>query len=71
MSLILMLIACGENESKVANNEQECVCGTACSDEHTTEANPLTVDDDGDGLSEEDGDCDDNDSTIYPHAPMA
>jgi hypothetical protein len=32
---------------------------------------PETVDDDGDGFSEEDGDCDDEDILIYPGAPEA
>jgi formylglycine-generating enzyme required for sulfatase activity len=31
-------------------------------------ADPLTRDDDGDGLSEEEGDCDDSDSTVSPEA---
>ena len=34
----------------------------------TEPPDPLDVDDDGDGLSENDGDCDDADSTIHPGA---
>jgi len=38
-------------------------------DDDSTPADPLDVDDDGDGMTENEGDCDDTDATIYDGAP--
>ena len=35
-------------------------------DDDTTPPDPETVDDDGDGFSEAEGDCDDTRATVYP-----
>jgi len=40
----------------------------ACGDEPKEEVDPLTVDDDGDGFSEEQGDCDDTNADLSPNA---
>jgi hypothetical protein len=40
----------------------------ACGEEPKEEVDPLTVDDDGDGFSEEQGDCDDTNADLSPNA---
>ena len=40
----------------------------ACGEEEKEEVDPLTVDDDGDGFSEEQADCDDTNADLSPGA---
>lgn len=66
---------CDDNNSLI-NPGAEDICGDAvdqdCSGADAECENPLpdpdTVDDDGDGFTESQGDCDDNDPTIHPGA---
>jgi hypothetical protein len=40
----------------------------ACGEKEEEEVDPLTVDDDGDGYTEEQGDCDDTNADLSPGA---
>ena len=58
----LMMLAC---EGEKLENEQGEVNEPS---EPSIEVDPLDIDDDGDGLSENEGDCDDDNADLYPGA---
>ena len=54
-----------------ACDEADCIDSPECSntaDTATEEVDPLDVDDDGDGFTENEGDCDDTNAGVYPEA---
>lgn len=59
-SLAISLLGC--------ETEEKPVVDTDINIEDTSIADPLDIDDDGDGFTENEGDCDDTDSTIYEGA---
>lgn len=59
ISLLTLLLACGEKEADTGNHTND--------DTESTEGTEQSVDADGDGFSVADGDCNDEDATIYPY----
>ncbi len=56
----------------LASNWKLCVCngnGWVETSDGETPCTALNIDNDGDGFSEADGDCDDSDNTVYPGHP--
>lgn len=76
---LLHLVGCGFTVASTtvlgsASEEEEPALDSADTGDSdlpqdTGEPDPWKVDDDGDGWSEEDGDCDDNNSAVHPEAP--
>ena len=65
----LTLLACSNNFEKDGSEiTADTEASSEPSGEPSSEADPLTTDDDGDGFSENQGDCDDNNSQINPGA---